>query len=92
MRLAKRVDDGTPILGLEPSCLLTLADEWPDLMPGSDARRVAAAADLADGWLAKQVAAGKTSAEINTYLSQFDKWDRYDYDGDGNFNEPDGYH
>ena len=21
----------------------------------------------------------------------FDQWDRYDYDGDGNFNEPDGY-
>ena len=25
------------------------------------------------------------------HLSQFDKVDRYDYDGDGNFNEPDGY-
>ena len=32
-----------------------------------------------------------TAAQINTYLSRFDKWDRYDYDGDGNFNEPDGY-
>jgi Fe-S oxidoreductase len=57
-RLAKRVDDGTPILGLEPSCLLTLVDEWPDLAPGPDARRVAAAAHLADGWLANQVGAG----------------------------------
>jgi immune inhibitor A len=44
-----------------------------------------------DGWYAQQVAAGKTSAEINDYLSQFDVWDRYDYDGDGNFDEPDGY-
>ena len=25
------------------------------------------------------------------YLAQFDVWDRYDADGDGNFNEPDGY-
>ncbi len=24
-------------------------------------------------------------------LSQYDVWDRYDFDGDGNFNEPDGY-
>jgi len=56
--LAKRVDDGAPILGLEPSCLLTLSDEWPDLVPGPDARRVAAAADLADAWLAKQVGSG----------------------------------
>ena len=29
--------------------------------------------------------------QINAYLSQFDVWDRYDYDGDGNFDEPDGY-
>ena len=29
--------------------------------------------------------------QINAYLAQFDMWDRYDYDGDGNFNEPDGY-
>jgi FAD/FMN-containing dehydrogenase/Fe-S oxidoreductase len=56
--LAKRVADGTPILGLEPSCLLTLADEWPDLVPGPHARKVAAAAHLADGWLAKQVESG----------------------------------
>src|SRR5262249_21186568 len=28
-RLARRLTNGTPILGLEPSCLLTLADEWP---------------------------------------------------------------
>ncbi len=56
--LAKRVTDGTPILGLEPSCLLTLVDEWPDLVPGRDARRVAAAAQLADGWLAKRVESG----------------------------------
>jgi immune inhibitor A len=47
--------------------------------------------DSVNGWYDAQIAAGKTPAEINTYLSQFDKWDRYDYDGDGNFNEPDGY-
>jgi Fe-S oxidoreductase len=54
-RLAARIADGTPILGLEPSCLLTLADEWPELVPGEAARRVAAAAELADVWLARQV-------------------------------------
>ena len=55
--LARRVADGTPLLGLEPSCLLTLVDEWPDLVPGSDARRVAGAATLMDGWLVQN--AGK---------------------------------
>ncbi len=47
--------------------------------------------DTVNGWYDEQIAAGKTPAEINDYLSQFDVYDRYDYDGDGNFNEPDGY-
>ena len=47
--------------------------------------------DSVNAWYAGQVAAGKTPAQINAYLAQFDVWDRYDYDGDGNFDEPDGY-
>ncbi len=47
--------------------------------------------DTINAWYARQVADGKTAAEINEYLSQFDVWDRYDYDGDGDFDEPDGY-
>jgi FAD/FMN-containing dehydrogenase/Fe-S oxidoreductase len=58
-RLARRVSDGTVLLGLEPSCLLTLADEWTDLLPGDDTRRVAAAAKMADSWLAQQVGLGR---------------------------------
>ena len=29
--------------------------------------------------------------QVQTYLRSFDEWDRYDYDGDGNFDEPDGF-
>ena len=47
--------------------------------------------DGVDAWVAQREAAGDTAAEIKTELAQFDQWDRYDYDGDGNFNEPDGY-
>ena len=47
--------------------------------------------DSVDGWYDTQIAAGKTPAEIDGYLSQFDVWDRYDWDQDGNFDEPDGY-
>ncbi len=47
--------------------------------------------DSIDAWYAAQKAAGKSDADINAYLAQFDVWDRYDADGDGNFNEPDGY-
>lgn len=47
--------------------------------------------DTATSWYDAQKAAGKSDAEITTYLKQFDKVDRYDADQDGNFNEPDGY-
>jgi Fe-S oxidoreductase len=50
-KLDRYASAGVPILGLEPSCLLTLADEWPELVPGPAARRVAAAAHLAEAWL-----------------------------------------
>ena len=44
-----------------------------------------------DVWYQSQLDSGKTLAEIDVYLAQFDVWDRYDWDGDGNFDEPDGY-
>ena len=47
--------------------------------------------DSADAWYQAQVAAGQTPAQIDDYLAQFDVWDRYDFNGNGNFNEPDGY-
>lgn len=42
-------------------------------------------------WVADQKAAGKTDAQIKRIVSQYDIRDRYDFDGDGNFDEPDGY-
>ncbi|MEU6278530.1 immune inhibitor A domain-containing protein [Streptomyces populi] len=47
--------------------------------------------DGVTAWVAQQKAAGRTDAAIKADLTQFDQWDRYDHDGDGNFNEPDGY-
>ncbi len=47
--------------------------------------------DGAEAWYAAQLAAGKTAQQIKDYLADFDVWDRFDYDGDGEFNEPDGY-
>lgn len=42
-------------------------------------------------WVEQQLDSGKSMADIQTYLKKFDVWDRYDLDGDGVFNEPDGY-
>ena len=47
--------------------------------------------DSVAAWYANELAAGASPADIDAYLSQFDVWDRYDHDGDGNFDEPDGY-
>ena len=47
--------------------------------------------DAANQWYADQRAAGRSEADVNAELRTFDQWDRYDFDNDGNFNEPDGY-
>ncbi len=39
--LGEVTDRRIPIVGLEPSCLLTFRDEYPDLLPGAEAKRVA---------------------------------------------------
>ncbi|WP_109510362.1 immune inhibitor A domain-containing protein [Nocardioides speluncae] len=48
-------------------------------------------ADTGNAWYAEQRKQGLTTAQIDGYLAQFDAWDRYDFDEDGDFNEPDGY-
>ncbi|MFG3245050.1 immune inhibitor A domain-containing protein [Streptomyces sp. NPDC048187] len=47
--------------------------------------------DGLNAWVEQQKAAGRTDAQIKADVARFDEWDRYDFDGDGNFNEPDGY-
>ncbi len=47
--------------------------------------------DTVTAWYDAQKAAGKSDAEITTYLKRFDQVDRYDWDQDGNFKESDGY-
>ena len=42
-------------------------------------------------WVQGQLDSGKTMVDIQAYLKTFDVRDRYDFDVDGNFAEPDGY-
>jgi immune inhibitor A len=42
-------------------------------------------------WVQQELDGGKTIGEVADYLRTFDEWDRYDLDGDGNFDEADGY-
>jgi Fe-S oxidoreductase len=43
----------SPVLGLEPSCLMTLRDEFLALLPGEAAEKLAARAKLISEWIAE---------------------------------------
>lgn len=47
-------EQGLPIVGLEPSCLLTLRDEIPSLLPGEDTARLASQAMMLEEYIAAQ--------------------------------------
>lgn len=47
--------------------------------------------DAMSFWVKTQLDSGWTMQQVTDYLKTFDAWDRYDYDVDGNFDEPDGY-
>ena len=47
--------------------------------------------DAMSFWVKGQLDSGKTIAQVTDYLKTFDVQDRYDSDGDGNFDEPDGF-
>jgi FAD/FMN-containing dehydrogenase/Fe-S oxidoreductase len=57
--LAPAVAAGTPIIGLEPACLLTLRDEFPSLFPGEETQALAAHAQLFEEFVASERAAGR---------------------------------
>jgi FAD/FMN-containing dehydrogenase/Fe-S oxidoreductase len=59
--LRPAVARGAAIVGLEPSCLLTLRDEFVSLVPGDDARALAGAALLFEEFIAREAAAGRWS-------------------------------
>ena len=50
---------GLPVLGLEPSCLLTLRDEFLAMLPGAGAEALAASAVLLEEFLAAQAEIGR---------------------------------
>lgn len=47
--------------------------------------------DSLKAFVKDQRAQGKTNRQIKAAMAEYDQYDRYDFDGDGDFNEPDGY-
>jgi Fe-S oxidoreductase len=58
------VEQGMPVLGLEPSCLFSFRDEIPSLARPDEARQVADAAFLFEEFLAREAAAGKLDLNL----------------------------
>jgi Fe-S oxidoreductase len=53
------VERDIPVIGLEPSCLLTLRDEFQSMIPGDETRALAGQALLLEEFLAREQQAGR---------------------------------
>jgi len=62
--LAPHVSRGLPVLGLEPSCLYTLRDEFRALLPGPEVEALAGRAMLFEEFLAAELAAGRLALRL----------------------------
>ena len=62
--LAPAIAAGTPIIGLEPACLLTLRDEFPAMLPGAETQALAARALLFEEFVAAERKAGRFDLKL----------------------------
>ena len=59
------IRQGLPVVGLEPSCLLTLRDEFLALLPGDDAKLLAEHAFLFEEFIEAEIDAGRIKPEFS---------------------------
>jgi FAD/FMN-containing dehydrogenase/Fe-S oxidoreductase len=64
--LGPYVARGVPVVGLEPSCLLTLRDEFRSLAPGEATTKLAVQALLFEEFLAREADAGRLKLKLET--------------------------
>src|SRR6185503_2289969 len=55
---------GVPVIGLEPSCLLGLRDEFLSMLPGAQAGEVALNAFLFEEFIARELEAGRFDLKL----------------------------
>jgi FAD/FMN-containing dehydrogenase/Fe-S oxidoreductase len=60
-KLVPYAEKGTPIVGLEPSCLLTLRDEYPEFIRTSAAKKVAENSFLLEEFVVREQKEGRLS-------------------------------
>lgn len=64
--LKDKVSEEMPLVGIEPSCILSFRDEYPDLVPAelrSEAQRLGRNALLFDEFIMREVKAGRIAAD-----------------------------
>lgn len=69
LALRDLVSAQTPLVGIEPSAILSFRDEYPDLVPDelkADARRIAEHTYLFEEWVAHEIEAGRVDNELFT--------------------------
>jgi len=64
-KLAPYAEKGIPIIGLEPSCLLTLRDEYPEFIRTSAAKNVAENSFLLEEFVVREQMAGRLALQSN---------------------------
>ena len=64
------VGRGVPIIGLEPSCLLTLKDEFASMLPGEATAKLAPLAYLFEDFIAAEIDAGRIKGKIASSKSK----------------------
>ena len=64
-KLAPYAEKGTPIVGLEPSCLLTLRDECPEFIRTAAAKKVAENSFLLEEFVVREQKAGRLLLDPN---------------------------
>jgi Fe-S oxidoreductase len=66
--LSSFVEQGVPVIGLEPSCLLTMRDEFAYLLRPEEGRGLARAALLLEEFLAREARAGRLQLPLGTVV------------------------
>ncbi len=59
LALKPHLEAGTPVVGLEPSCLFTFRDEYAAMFPGDALAGLIAKAELVDEYLVREIRAGR---------------------------------
>ena len=64
------VERGVPIVGIEPSCLLTLRDEYLVLFPGEESKRLAQNSFMLEEFLANELDSGNLDLDLQALTTK----------------------